>query len=780
MESRAPVWTENGLWEKGDDPFNNMPRVLPFYKPTNLSGLSYWQDPWLDIAYFQRPKPGMEQYRIDFWEGWQSDRRTSGPSYHAKSGTLVGGTEGIVWIIRGNLKILANAGALMLGSGVELPTPLPEGYDGRRLSVGDFERALDWVKEWTDVIHGSITVLDTTYQERWRPADFPSHDPRPSNLDNDDQDNNVPVASGSGLRRASSDLGDDPWGDLDAGYEPNDHDSVGSLEPEVVLGKGKGKERENEREKGKGKGEGDAKQRGKEEAQGKGKAQGKEKGKGKAQGKGKGKGRPTATPASGSTEPKFDWIMTAEWVTSATPLQRAKLEGYVQRFGHVELARRENRKAHVVNFIAEKSEMLDQARKKTLPQPIVEVPQTAEERRHKYNEDLQNWTDKRYPLYTLPNESECPPCDAAPENMRQVIDTCIREVDRVTARWREDIDEWVPYSEEVVQAAAQLAFSKQSDFPQLEFAMALHGRFFLHSRSWDKDFSNLLMATYECLGCGSAILRRVTNLVEAGEDLGLDIGTQDHLRWLIFRLRQKYDQATRLGQLSLHWRNRLKDRFRYSLVAYTLEELVEIGGMLESWTVETAALYKQLEQGSFEQWVKADLTGFLRDPTCYFSYGCPLQYAFGKEAKAELGMAREVLANRNRPRGSDTGAGLSSAEPPSTKRIRPRMRRPAPETSDNDLPTGGQATTKQLHAGPGTAQPGASTEQEPPVELVDHEQREAMDGETGSGEVADGATSAARGDETGGAEAGVGEAGEGEAGKDAAEGESAGSAEIDA
>ncbi|KAG8728582.1 hypothetical protein FRC10_004817, partial [Ceratobasidium sp. 414] len=232
MESRAPVWTENGLWEKGDDPFNNMPRVLPFYKPTNLSGLSYWQDLWLDIAYFQRPKPGMEQYRIDFWEGWQSDRRTSGPSYHAKSGTLVGGTEGIVWIIRGNLKILANAGALMLGSGVELPTPLLEGYDGRRLSVGDFERALDWVKEWTDVIHQSITVLDTTYQERWWPADFPSHDPRPSSLDNDDQDNNVPVTSGSGLRRASSNLGDDPWGDLDAGYEPNDHDSVGSLEPE--------------------------------------------------------------------------------------------------------------------------------------------------------------------------------------------------------------------------------------------------------------------------------------------------------------------------------------------------------------------------------------------------------------------------------------------------------------------------------------------------------------------------------------------------------------------
>ncbi|KAG9074258.1 hypothetical protein FS749_014217 [Ceratobasidium sp. UAMH 11750] len=178
METKVPVWTEDGLWDKATNPFHTMPRVLPFYKPVNLTGLSYWQDPWLELPYFQRPRPGMDTFRLDTWEMWQSDRQTSGPSFHAKSGTHVGGPEGIVWLVRGNIKVLANAGALVPDSGIEMPIPLPGDYDKRRLGPGDFARALDWVKEWIDGIHTSIAILDATHQERWQPAGCPSQDPR--------------------------------------------------------------------------------------------------------------------------------------------------------------------------------------------------------------------------------------------------------------------------------------------------------------------------------------------------------------------------------------------------------------------------------------------------------------------------------------------------------------------------------------------------------------------------------------------------------------------------
>ncbi|KAG9073941.1 hypothetical protein FRC06_011054, partial [Ceratobasidium sp. 370] len=105
---------------------------------------------------------------------WLADHLSSGPSFHAKSRTLVGGWNGVIWIVRAILKVLANAGAVVSGLGVELGAPLPEGYDPRRLGLGNFEHALEWAKKWTDAINSTIIVLELSHIERWQPADFKS------------------------------------------------------------------------------------------------------------------------------------------------------------------------------------------------------------------------------------------------------------------------------------------------------------------------------------------------------------------------------------------------------------------------------------------------------------------------------------------------------------------------------------------------------------------------------------------------------------------------------
>ncbi|KAG9075537.1 hypothetical protein FRC06_010045, partial [Ceratobasidium sp. 370] len=148
METMAPVWTEHGF--------------------------PYWLDIWLDIAYFMAPKAGLEFSRLDYLEAWLADRLSSSPSFHAKSRTLVSGWNGVVWIVRAILKVLANAGAVVSGLGVELGAPLPEGYDPRRLGLGNFEHALEWAKKWTNAINSTIIVLELSHTEQWQPADFES------------------------------------------------------------------------------------------------------------------------------------------------------------------------------------------------------------------------------------------------------------------------------------------------------------------------------------------------------------------------------------------------------------------------------------------------------------------------------------------------------------------------------------------------------------------------------------------------------------------------------
>ncbi|KAG9098684.1 hypothetical protein FS749_003251 [Ceratobasidium sp. UAMH 11750] len=205
METLAPVWTEHGLWTKPEDnPLNPLPRVLPIFEPSNLTGTSYWLELWMDIAYFVAPKAGLEFSRIDYLETWLLDRLTSGPSFHEKSGTLVGGWNGIVWIVRAILKVLANAGAVVAGLGVELGAPIPAGYDPRRLGLGNFEHALEWAKTWTDAIKSTIIILEPSHTERWQPADFESESQplaEPNHLESVSDE--APVASGSGPRRKS-------------------------------------------------------------------------------------------------------------------------------------------------------------------------------------------------------------------------------------------------------------------------------------------------------------------------------------------------------------------------------------------------------------------------------------------------------------------------------------------------------------------------------------------------------------------------------------------------
>ncbi|KAG8714645.1 hypothetical protein FRC08_011646 [Ceratobasidium sp. 394] len=202
--------TEHGLWTKPEDsPLNTLPRVLPIFEPSNLTGTSYWLELWMDIAYFMALKAGLEFSRIGYLETWLADRLTSGPSFHEKSGTLV----------------LANAGAVVAGLGVELGAPIPASYDPCRLGLGNYEHALEWAKTWTGAIKSTMIILEPSQTERWQPADFESESqPLAESNHLESVSDESPVASGSGPRRKSK---------LSLNHESDDDDDMDRLDAQA-------------------------------------------------------------------------------------------------------------------------------------------------------------------------------------------------------------------------------------------------------------------------------------------------------------------------------------------------------------------------------------------------------------------------------------------------------------------------------------------------------------------------------------------------------------------
>ncbi|QRV77077.1 hypothetical protein RhiJN_05092 [Ceratobasidium sp. AG-Ba] len=135
----------------------------------------------------------------------------------------------------------------------------------------------------------------------------------------------------------------------------------------------------------------------------------------------------------------------------------------------------------------------------------------------------------------------------------------------------------------------------------------------------------------------------------------------------------------------------MKDRYRFPRVAFTLEELVNIGTTLSDWAVESSMLCQQLEHKMVEEWAAAGCTGYPRLSPLRFLNGNPYGYAFDNAAKADLARAQADLdAHR-----AETRSTTSS--PPEVQRPHPHPRLKNPQVSQSSStkePLAGQTADK--------------------------------------------------------------------------------------
>ncbi|KAG9080086.1 hypothetical protein FRC06_007090 [Ceratobasidium sp. 370] len=616
------------------------------------------------------PKAGLEFSRLDYLEAWLADHLSSSPSFHAKSGTLVGGWNGVVWIIRAILKVLANAGAVVSGLGVELGAPLPEGYDPCRLGLSNFEHVLEWAKKWTDVINSTIIVLELSHTEQWQPADFESESQPLAELNQLEPMYNEPrVASGSRLRRKSkrspdheSEDGDEmdrldakakcAW-DKKSTSESEDWEgskvteSVGSdsdsgLEPVVRKDKAPVRGEKLPAKVGGGSSGTKVEARAKTQAQMSGKSN---------------PNQLTAMPANDPTprrnpqpgpalSPKWKkeaqaWLMRGEWVQHASSEELARLESYVACWGDQELKWKEEAEQNAWTFQIHKANTLEAQRNGTIDEDIPKTTWTPAEHREIYDRVVANWKDKVAALWTEPKLSPVQKCIVGAERVPSLLNEFITAADEILVDWEAHYGDLAKPTFYLLQAVARLC-EKLTDFPTLDFSIALHAAFWTQCQYANKDVNENVPTLHALhqdiqheLATSSAILRCINILERAEPLLRLPDGTKDQALEVTSCLRLLYNQIRDLKSLALSWRNCMKDCFRYLPTWFSIEELVDIGGMLEKWTEEASALYEKQDQESLEEWVKLGLSDCLRPQPCTFLCGNPLPYGFDKSAKGQ-------------------------------------------------------------------------------------------------------------------------------------------------
>ncbi|KAG9125668.1 hypothetical protein FRC07_006684 [Ceratobasidium sp. 392] len=631
MESKFPVWTANGLWAKVDGQ-TVVPNALPFNQPTSDDAfLVFWLNCWLTIEYFQRARPGFELSRLDYVESFIQDEVLNGIGFHDKSGTLIGGKNGVVWAARCIVKIILNILAVMDNGGVKFDTPLPPGYDPKRLGSSHLELALEWAKDLTVAIKKSTDILAASWSERCIPADLalePTSPPSTLFPFDDTLFDDALVASStdpkaSSSKRATTSVKASSSKKADASHQSNVEEfDIGDSES----GSESGSDGESEGEL-EGIGKGGGKRKGTVKGKGKGKVQGKAKGKAKSKGKGKGSGqgketRNVAADESEKTSGKGD---------GAQPLSE-KAQKYVSHHLKYEQAWQLEREAAAEEYSKSKREGWTRIMAK--PRAATERL-TQEQREAAWKTILTNWTDKTSIFDEPPTFEPTEPCDVPPEKFQEAVDEFIVDVTDPMQDWANVGKEWTTtYSDHIIDKSIWVTRFNETDYPHLVYSIALHGNLVYDSRDlYLKAYRGDRELMHKSLGIGSALLRRGQILQEAGQLPNLPGGILNHLQGVVWRIRHLHTQYLEREALAVRWRNTMRDRFRHPKVKYSLEELIEVATNLERWADEAEELYRQQNSRMLEEWVAARCTGFRRQPMSHFTYGNPVYYGFDTEAK---------------------------------------------------------------------------------------------------------------------------------------------------
>lgn len=157
------------MWTGADSKSGVVPQLLPQSPPTDERISSYISkfQMWMPRSYFGPTDAALPGGTASEFEVWQKKMR-SGPLYHEKSETYLGGKWGVVWVIRALIVFLANAGASC--GKIVAPVPIPEGYDSDRMGLGDWKRTIGWIKEWLELLRSACKKLKATYDQRALPV----------------------------------------------------------------------------------------------------------------------------------------------------------------------------------------------------------------------------------------------------------------------------------------------------------------------------------------------------------------------------------------------------------------------------------------------------------------------------------------------------------------------------------------------------------------------------------------------------------------------------------
>ncbi|KAG9073940.1 hypothetical protein FRC06_011053, partial [Ceratobasidium sp. 370] len=317
--------------------------------------------------------------------------------------------------------------------------------------------------------------------------------------------------------------------------------------------------------------------------------------------------RPTATPANNPTPRKNPqpgpalspkrkkeaqaWLMRGEWVQHASSEELACLESYVARWGDQELKWKEEAEQNARTFQIHKANALEAQRNGMIDEDIPKTTRTPAKHRGKSR-------DKVAALWTEPKLSPVQKCIVGAERVPSLLNEFITAADEILADWEAHYSDSVKPTFYLLQATAHLC-EKLTDFPALDFSIALHVAFWTQCRYADQDVNENVPALH-------ALHQDIQHELQPAQpsfvvlipSSGQNPCFASQMAQKIKLLRLPPD----LKSLALSWCNRIKDRFQYSPTWFSTEELVDIGGMLEKWTEEASALYEKQDQESLEEW----------------------------------------------------------------------------------------------------------------------------------------------------------------------------------
>ncbi|KAG8696133.1 hypothetical protein FRC09_008709 [Ceratobasidium sp. 395] len=609
------------------------------------------------IDYYQRARLyAADITRFDFLETYFEQAVKDGPGVHTRSKTLIGGMNGVVWLVRAIVKIIANLLAILDSSAVTFDVPLPTGYETKRLGSGQLALAMDWARELLAAIRASTDILAESWAERCRPADADADDKTPF----DDAPSplpfgepsfeNPPHASGSGSRVSSSKparpIVQDDDDDDDAEMFHLGSDTTSEEEMDESDKKGKGARTP----KGKGK---QVPQPAPEPAT---KQTSKPSNTGKRRGRGKGQEQ------AGENDNELDSTVRdlpdlpdvpadipehpVEYPATA-PSHSAEVEAYLARNEKLEAFWKKERaktNGEYHRFLRNNFQKRWDAPEQTTDPPLPPLV----ERRAAFRQKMNAWEDKDWMFDTPIACRPVVPSTLPPDQLEQAFDSYVQGLKKSLEKWTEAADVWAdPFSPQMIETAIDWARMVPTAYPRLAYALALHSELVEECRqSYNLGMRRDLQVMHIKLGEGTALLRRAKVLQAAGELPPLPVGTIHEAHRLVWTVRCMFTQYAEREALAVHYRNKMRDAYDDVQVRLRLFELVGLSTLLEEWTEKANALYEAQDAQMLEHWVAAGCGGSVRPELSLFPWGNPTAVSFDKHAKAELARAREDLAKR--------------------------------------------------------------------------------------------------------------------------------------